>query len=118
MARFAISRRDLSRSSCLSDLADFCFKIYIWDLANPQKPYSPGARSRSLDDISALAWNPRVPHVLATASTNGNVVVWDLKNKREVITFSYQQAQGGVSAVRWHPQSVSLLAWRYGRNVC
>ncbi|SCV67953.1 BQ2448_74 [Microbotryum intermedium] len=101
-------------------------EIFIWDLTTPNKPFSPGARSRSLDDITALAWNSHVVHVLATGSNSGYTVVWDLKSKREVTALSYSGgaptgvgsgfgqpgwgAPGGsraVSAVQWHPTNVS-----------
>jgi protein transport protein SEC31 len=101
-------------------------QIYIWDLNTPNKPFSPGARSRSIEDITALAWNSHVVHVLATGSNSGYTVVWDLKSKREVTALSYSAgaptgvgagfgtagwSAGGsrsVSAVQWHPDNVSL----------
>ncbi len=103
-------------------------EIFIWDLTNPTRPYSPGARSNKLDEITALAWNAKVPQILATASNSGNTVVWDLKGKREVAVLSYSGGGGGgqmggmnmggmgmnaggggsgrrgVSAVCWHPE--------------
>ncbi|SCZ91351.1 BZ3500_MvSof-1268-A1-R1_Chr1-2g01353 [Microbotryum saponariae] len=104
-------------------------EIFIWDLTTPSKPFSPGARSRSLDDITALAWNSHVVHVLATGSNSGYTVVWDLKSKREVTALSYsgvaptgvgsgfgQPGWGapggsrGVSAVQWHPTNPTKLA--------
>lgn len=102
-------------------------KIYIWDLTTPNKPFSPGTRSRSIDDITTLAWNSHVSHVLATGSDSGYTVVWDLKSKREVTALSYTAGgaagapsglgQGGwggggkrgVSAVQWHPDNVSPI---------
>lgn len=103
-------------------------EIYIWDLTTPNKPFSPGTRSRSIDDITTLAWNSHVAHVLATGSNSGYTVVWDLKSKREVTALSYtaNSAQGvgngfgqpgwggsgkrSVSAVQWHPNNPTKLA--------
>ncbi|KAM0749096.1 hypothetical protein T439DRAFT_349169 [Meredithblackwellia eburnea MCA 4105] len=103
-------------------------EIYIWDLTTPNKPFSPGARSRSIEDITALSWNSHVVHVLATGSNSGYTVVWDLKAKREVTALSYtanaptgvgngfgQPGWGGVgkrgvSAVQWHPDNPTKLA--------
>lgn len=100
-------------------------QIYIWDLTTPNKPFSPGARSRSIDDITTLAWNSHVVHVLATGSNSGYTVVWDLKSKREVTALSYTggaptgvgagfgqpgwgaAGKSGVSAVQWHPDNVN-----------
>jgi protein transport protein SEC31 len=91
------------------------FQVYIWDLKDPSKPYSPGTRSSKLDEVSALAWNNQVPHVLATASGTGYTVVWDLRGKREVVALAYGGGAGGnqtgsgrrgMSDVGWHPDNV------------
>lgn len=91
------------------------FQVYIWDLKDPSKPYSPGTRSSKLDEVSALAWNNQVPHVLATASGTGYTVVWDLRGKREVVALAYGGGAGGnqtgsgrrgMSDVEWHPDNV------------
>jgi protein transport protein SEC31 len=102
-----------------------CSQIWVWDLNTPEKPYSPGTRSRNLQDITSLAWNKQVPHILSTASSSGYTVVWDLRNKREVVALNFaavQQPQGppgwmgqqqgarrGISAVSWHPENVCCL---------
>ncbi|KAJ1021086.1 hypothetical protein NDA16_003872 [Ustilago loliicola] len=104
-------------------------EIFIWDLNSPAKPYSPGARSQKLDEITSLAWNCQVPHVLATSSSSGYTVVWDLKGKREVVALQYGGGAGtaggslgfnaggalaaggrrGMSAVAWHPDTPTRL---------
>lgn len=93
----------------------FTYQVYIWDLNNPTTPYTPGARSAKMDDISSVAWNCQVQHILSTASTNGYTVVWDLRNKKEVMTLAYAGqntltgGKGSVSAIAWHPDVVSLF---------
>ncbi|KAJ1018643.1 hypothetical protein NDA13_006333 [Ustilago tritici] len=104
-------------------------EIFIWDINSPAKPYSPGARSQKLDEITSLAWNCQVPHVLATSSSSGYTVVWDLKSKREVVALQYGGGAGtaggslafnaaaalaaggrrGMSAVAWHPDTPTRL---------
>jgi WD40 repeat protein len=100
---------------CCPDSRPYHFQVYIWDLKDPSKPYSPGARSSKLDEVSALAWNNQVPHVLATSSGTGYTVVWDLRGKREVVALAYgggasgnQTGSGrrGMSDVGWHPDNV------------
>jgi protein transport protein SEC31 len=90
-------------------------QVYIWDLKDPSKPYSPGTRSSKLDEVSALAWNNQVPHVLATSSGTGYTVVWDLRGRREVVALAYGGGASGVQAgsgrrgmsdVSWHPDNV------------
>ncbi|KAI5121114.1 hypothetical protein M0805_002787 [Coniferiporia weirii] len=95
-------------------------EIYVWDLKDPSKPYSPGARSSKLDEITSLAWNRQVQYVLASSSSTGYTVVWDLRNKREVVALAYGGAsQGlnvmgagsrkGMSDVAWHPDNATRL---------
>lgn len=66
-----------------------------------------------------------MPHVLATASTTGYTVVWDLRGKREVVALTYGGGPGamggplggggvsaggrrGMSDLAWHPNNVGL----------
>ncbi|GAA6063655.1 hypothetical protein JCM10212_004922 [Sporobolomyces blumeae] len=69
-------------------------EIFVYDLSQStqSKPFSPGPRSRSLDTITALSWNPSVVHILASGSNSGYTVVWDLKSKREITALSYAGA--------------------------
>ncbi|EJT99394.1 hypothetical protein DACRYDRAFT_23938 [Dacryopinax primogenitus] len=103
-------------------------EIYIWDLTNPTKPYTPtgtAAPSTKLDLITSLAWNSSVAHVLASSSSTGYTVVWDLRGKREVVALAYGggAATGGgavaggmeigrrrgMSDVCWHPENPTRL---------
>ncbi|GAA5974365.1 hypothetical protein JCM11641_005236 [Rhodosporidiobolus odoratus] len=111
-------------------------EIFIFDLSQPSKPFSPGQRSRSLDSITSLAWNPSVVHILASSSNSGSTVVWDLKSKREITALSYAGGGptglgpggfgggfggfggggggglgglGGTSVVKWHPENPTKL---------
>ncbi|KAH0581644.1 hypothetical protein H2248_011341 [Termitomyces sp. 'cryptogamus'] len=104
-------------------------EVYIWDLKDPSKPYTPtpGSRSTKLDDITSVAWNQQVQYVLAGASSTGYTVVWDLRGKREVVALAYgggagtlagQGATGsglaiggrrGMSDIAWHPDNATRL---------
>lgn len=107
---------------------EFALQVFIWNMETPTKPYSPGAKSTKLDEITSLSWNNQVPHILATSSTSGYTVVWDLLNKREVTALAYGGGAGtaggglgssmngmalaaggrrGMGAVCWHPDTVS-----------
>ena len=57
-------------------------------------------------------------HVLASSSSTGYTVVWDLRNKREVVALAYGRAgqigmigggREGMSDVAWHPDDVSCV---------
>ena len=102
-------------------------EVYIWDLTNPTKPYSPGPRSQKIDDVTCVSWNKQVAHILATASNSGFAVVWDLKNRREVMSLgggSSAQGMGqsgvggmtpgavsrrGLTAIAWHPDNATQV---------
>jgi protein transport protein SEC31 len=104
-------------------------QVYIWDLkGDPSKPFepTPGARSNKLDEMTAVAWNNTVPHILAGSSSTGYTIVWDLRGKREVVALAYgggagtmagQAAMGssmavggkrGMSDIAWHPDNVCI----------
>ncbi|KAJ3981184.1 hypothetical protein F5890DRAFT_1618907 [Lentinula detonsa] len=104
-------------------------EVYIWDLKDPSKPYTPtpGSRSAKLDEITSVAWNQQVQYVLAGASSTGYTVVWDLRGKREVVALAYGGGAGtlagqsnhgngltvggrrGMSAIAWHPDNATRL---------
>ncbi|KIJ63089.1 hypothetical protein HYDPIDRAFT_182419 [Hydnomerulius pinastri MD-312] len=102
-------------------------EVYIWDLNDPSKPYSPtpGTRSTKLDEITSVSWNQQVQYVLAGASSTGYTVVWDLRGKREVVALAYGGGAGtlggavgsgmavggrrGMSAIAWHPDNATRL---------
>ncbi|KAI9591010.1 hypothetical protein BDF19DRAFT_456694 [Syncephalis fuscata] len=86
-------------------------EIFVWDLANLSKPYSPGPRSSKLEDITCLAWNRQVQHIMATSSGTGYTVVWDLKNRREVLHLNYGGATSGGGATGLGRRGVTAVAW-------
>jgi protein transport protein SEC31 len=95
-------------------------EVYIWDLKDPSKPYTPtpGSRSTKLDEMTSVKWNQQVQYVLAGASSTGYTVVWDLRGKREVVALTYSGSGGaggpggmgggrrGMSDIAWHPDNV------------
>ncbi|KAI8905569.1 WD40-repeat-containing domain protein [Gorgonomyces haynaldii] len=83
-------------------------EILIWDL-NEFKSFEPGARSQRLEDITTLAWNRQVPHILATASNNGYTVVWDLRNRKEILKLPYPGGRRPITAVSWNPDAPTQL---------
>ncbi|TPX44564.1 hypothetical protein SeLEV6574_g04428 [Synchytrium endobioticum] len=88
-------------------------EIFVWDLTNPTRPYSPGNRSARLEDITALSWNRHAAHIMATSSNNGYTVVWDLRNKREVTQLRHLGSGPGgrvpVSGVAWNPDVATQI---------
>ncbi|UZJ54908.1 hypothetical protein CBS101457_004228 [Exobasidium rhododendri] len=99
-------------------------EVFIWDMTNPTKPYSPGPRSSKLDEITSLSWNGEVAHILATSSTSGYTVVWNLITKKELTALEYSGGAGAsgttangrtsgrrsMGAVCWHPNEATRIA--------
>jgi protein transport protein SEC31 len=83
-------------------------ELFIWDLNNPEKPYTPGSKSQKLDDITCVAWNRQVQHIMASSSVNGCSVIWDLKRKAEVIHLSVNSKRA-VTSIAWNPDVATQL---------
>lgn len=46
---------------------------------------APGAVGGG-NEITFISWNRKVQHILASSTTNGTTVVWDLKRQKPVIS--------------------------------
>ncbi|KAI8368523.1 WD40-repeat-containing domain protein [Blakeslea trispora] len=82
-------------------------EIFIWDLDHPTTPSAPGSRSSRMDDIVSIAWNGQVQHIIASASTNGYTVVWDLRSKKEIMTLA--GLLSSLSSIAWHPKVATQI---------
>eukprot|EP00184_Porphyridium_aerugineum_P002778 CAMPEP_0184699288 /NCGR_PEP_ID=MMETSP0313-20130426/5615_1 /TAXON_ID=2792 /ORGANISM="Porphyridium aerugineum, Strain SAG 1380-2" /LENGTH=1325 /DNA_ID=CAMNT_0027158357 /DNA_START=115 /DNA_END=4092 /DNA_ORIENTATION=+ len=102
-------------------------EVLIWDLgADPTKPtiHSPAgssggapgaankagatitAASASVDkamtaEITDLSWNRKVQHILGTVNTHGVSVIWDLKQKKPVISIRDPRGRRRCSSLAW-----------------
>ncbi|XP_022104643.1 protein transport protein Sec31A-like isoform X2 [Acanthaster planci] len=85
-------------------------EIYIWDLNNLATPMTPGAKSMPLDEISCLAWNRQVQHILASTNPGGRCVVWDLRKNEPIIKVTDHSARIQCKAVAWHPEVATQMA--------
>lgn len=67
-------------------------EVLIQDiLQNVKQPmmYKPGMPNHHAGSrITSLSWNRMVPHILASASEDGKIVVWDLKVSKAIFTFT------------------------------
>ncbi|CAH1795497.1 unnamed protein product, partial [Owenia fusiformis] len=83
-------------------------EIFIWDLNNTANPMTPGATSQPPDDVSCLAWNRQVQHILG--STFGNrCVVWDLRKNEPIIKVSDSMSRIKSKIVAWHPNVATQM---------
>jgi len=92
-------------------------EVKIISLANPAKPEifapSPNPSTHAGSEVLALAWNRKVQHILCSCSNTGSTVVWDLKQKKEVISFKDPSSRNRCSAVAWHPDVATQLIVAY-----
>jgi len=67
-------------------------EVFIQDLsANMKTPnvFKPGVPNyHEGSNITSISWNRVVPHILASASENGKIVVWDLKGNKPIFNFT------------------------------
>lgn len=59
-------------------------------------------------NVTDLAWNPKVSHIIAAASDSGVVSIIDLRSKKEVTTICLPNFDR-VSSISWNPESVKLV---------
>ncbi|WVZ66911.1 hypothetical protein U9M48_016068 [Paspalum notatum var. saurae] len=87
-------------------------ELCIWDLKNPAEPvvFPPlrSVGSSAQAEISCLSWNPKFQHILATTSSNGMTVVWDLRNQKPLTSFSDSNKRK-CSVLQWNPDHSTQL---------
>ncbi|XP_050801075.1 protein transport protein Sec31A isoform X14 [Gopherus flavomarginatus] len=84
-------------------------EIYIWDLNNFATPMTPGAKTQPPEDISCIAWNRQVQHILASASPSGRATVWDLRKNEPIIKVSDHSNRMHCSDLAWHPDVATQM---------
>nr|CCC95244.1 unnamed protein product [Trypanosoma congolense IL3000] len=87
----------------------------VWLLENPRDPQRVPIMPDSAQAaaIVHLQWNPKWPHILATAVASGVVNVWNLKT--QTLAVSLHVSKGGKSGVSgnviaWHPTIATQIA--------
>ncbi|XP_074084615.1 protein transport protein Sec31A isoform X6 [Macrotis lagotis] len=84
-------------------------EIYIWDLNNFATPMTPGAKTQPPEDISCIAWNRQVQHILASTSPSGRATVWDLRKNEPIIKVSDHSNRMHCSGLAWHPDVATQM---------
>uniref|UniRef100_A0A3Q2P128 Protein transport protein Sec31A n=1 Tax=Fundulus heteroclitus TaxID=8078 RepID=A0A3Q2P128_FUNHE len=84
-------------------------EIYIWDMNNFDAPMTPGPKAQPQEDISCVAWNKQVQHILASASPSGKASVWDLRKNDLIIKVSDHSNRMHCSGLAWNPEVATQL---------
>lgn len=62
-------------------------EVYVISLERPDNPSvfipaPPPNNTKHTADITQVAWNTQVAHILASSAQNGSCCIWDLRQKR------------------------------------
>jgi len=82
--------------------------VYIHALDRPDTPKQPFVpapepnAAKHAAEVSRVAWNTQVPHILASASLNGSCIVWDLRQKKAWCELR-DQNRSAIADVAWNP---------------
>ena len=88
------------------------FRIYdIEDDRFRERVNLRGSKSQNLNySCNDVCWNKHDPHILATAATNGAVVLWNLaRNSRSKQEHVFIEHQRTVNKVTFHPIEANFL---------
>lgn len=66
------------------------------------------ARHGHSDAINALSWNPSTDVIVATASADKTIGIWDLRNVKEKV-HTLEGHQDAVTSLSWHPHESAIL---------
>lgn len=86
-------------------------KVFIFHLDQPGgAPITPCDVAQQRPQITAVAWNTQVAHIVASAAADGTVTVWDLKNRKAWCELRGETAGQAVADLAWNPtQGLHLL---------
>ena len=82
-------------------------EVYVTSLERPEQPNvfipaPPPNNAKHTADITKVAWNTQVVHILASAAQNGSTYIWDLRQKKAWCELR-DPSGGSVADVAWNP---------------
>jgi len=88
-------------------------EILISSLDNPDQPTvtipseSNSNSAQPSSEITRMAWNTEVSHIIASASTSGSVTIWDLKQNKPwcELRASEGSQNAPISGLAWNPNN-------------
>ncbi|KAI9841258.1 MAG: Histone acetyltransferase type B subunit 2 [Thelocarpon superellum] len=83
--------------------------LQIVDLRKPSTSSSTLQANGHDDAVNALSFNPRCEFIVATASADKTVGIWDLRFLKEK-THALEGHRDAVTSLSWHPHETSILA--------
>jgi len=88
-------------------------EVFIMSLERPDTPNvfvpSPENTAKHMGEVTKVAWNSQVAHILATSGQSGSCIVWDLRQKKPWCELK-DSVRGRVADVAWNPdQGLHIL---------
>ncbi|CAJ1954327.1 unnamed protein product [Cylindrotheca closterium] len=78
-------------------------KVLIVNLDKEDEVFMPCESTQQNAQITAVAWNTQVSHIVASAAADGTVSVWDLKSKKSWCNLRCESAGKAVADLAWNP---------------
>lgn len=77
-------------------------QVLILDLETGES-YQPAEGHKQGAEITAVAWNTQVAHILASSSADGSVAVWDLNSRQAWCELRAEHTGQAVADMSWNP---------------
>lgn len=82
-------------------------EVYVMDCNRPSEPTvfvpaPPPSTSKHTADVTRVAWNTKVAHIVASAGNNGTTIIWDLRQKK-AWTEIRDPTGAATSDIAWNP---------------
>lgn len=82
-------------------------EIELWDLNIVESAKPDGMLQGHTDAVLGLATHPQTPQMLASASADATVRLWDISTQQTVLTMEHHQG-AKVQSVAWSPSNSSV----------
>lgn len=111
-------------SPCLLATGSSLGELLITSLDNPTTPTVASPTSDRMNnttaegatgaaaaaEITSLAWNTEVQHIIASANGNGMTTIWDLRENKPWCELRCEVSGSAVSCIQWNPsQGMHLI---------
>eukprot|EP00602_Paraphysomonas_sp_CaronLab_P005046 CAMPEP_0185030580 /NCGR_PEP_ID=MMETSP1103-20130426/17560_1 /TAXON_ID=36769 /ORGANISM="Paraphysomonas bandaiensis, Strain Caron Lab Isolate" /LENGTH=1052 /DNA_ID=CAMNT_0027565771 /DNA_START=108 /DNA_END=3263 /DNA_ORIENTATION=+ len=82
-------------------------EVYVMSLDRPDTPNvfipaPPPSNAKHTADVTKVAWNTQVAHIMASSSQNGSCIVWDLRQKKAWCELR-EPSGCCISDIAWNP---------------
>lgn len=82
-------------------------EIELWDLNIVESAKPDGMLAGHTDAVLGLAAHPQTPQILASASADATVRLWDISTQQTVLTMTHHEG-AKVQSVAWSPSNSSV----------